>query len=191
MSARAIASRPPSRAQKSASISASRKSATRSDSFPECSASRAACSTIRATASRSRARRPSRDAIEAARRAKTASFSGVRSKSILKVDQNLEVLADIRVQRVKQEIEQAIAEQHDLHSQWNGIGIERDRAGQAEEAADVLDRDLPTFQRAFERGPAKWLHQEAARVQKQVTAARPMEGARLDQLEIGHKDAMR
>ena len=63
-------------------------------------------------------------------------------KIVLEVDENLEVLAEFGVQRAKQEIKQAIAEQHDLHLQRNGIGLERNRAGEAEEAADVFDHDV-------------------------------------------------
>ncbi len=101
------------------------------------------------------------------------------------------MLAEIRVQGGKQEIEQAVAEQHDFDPQRNGIGFERNRAGQAEKAADVLDGDLAAPQRALERGPAERLDQQGARVDEQIAAARAMHGAGLDQAEIGHQHAVR
>ena len=94
-----------------------------------------------AVAARQRTHQPSEDRLV---------LRGAR-QVVLEIGENLEELAEVRVPGGEQEIEQAVAEQHDFHPQRNGVGLERNRAGQAEKAADVLDDDLAAPQRAFER----------------------------------------
>ena len=159
--------------------------------MPAWSASRAACSTD--PSGGFAVQRP--QAVALGNRAGKAGEDrlGLRrpGELVLEVDQHLEMLGEFRVVGEQQEIEQPVADEHDLHLERDGIGFERDGAREAEEAADVLDGDLSALQRAFQRRPTEGLHQKRAGVENQVAAARAMDGARLDQQEIGHEHPVR
>ena len=70
---------------------------------------------------------------------------------VLEIGQHLEMLADIRIEGGQEVIEQPVAEQDHLDVERDGVGLERDRAGQADEAPDILDPDLALAQRPLQR----------------------------------------
>ena len=116
---------------------------------------------------------------------------GVARKVVFEIGAaQLEMLAQLGIGRAKQEVEHPVAEQHDLHLQRNRVGLERDRVRQADEASDVLDRDLAAPQRALERRPTERLHQQAARVDEEIASVRAVQRAGLDEQEIGDEHAM-
>jgi len=84
---------------------------------------------------------------------------------VLEIRQHLEVLADIRVERRQQVIEQPVAKQDDLDVERDWIGLQRHRVRDPDEPADVLDLDLALAQRSLQGRPAERLHQQVPHVE--------------------------
>ena len=62
-----------------------------------------------------------------------------RSREIVfEIGKNLEMLRQFGIERGEQKVQQAIAEQDDLHLERNRIGLQRHRAGQAEKSRQYL-----------------------------------------------------
>src|SRR5581483_10738909 len=110
---------------------------------------------------------------------------GRASDVVFEIGGDLEEGVEIGVERLEQVEEQPIAEQDDLHVERNRLGLERDRAREAERLPERLDPDLLAIEGALEPLPSVRCEQEIARVEHEISAARPMERPRLDQVEVG------
>ena len=76
----------------------------------------------------------------------SSSFSRRAIEVVLEIRENLEVLAQFRIERDEQEVEQTLAEQDDLHLDRNRIGLQRNGAGQPQKPCNILDRDVAAAQ---------------------------------------------
>jgi len=79
---------------------------------------------------------------------------------------------------------QRLPEQDDLHRERDRLRAQRARADDAELFADVLDANLMTAQRAFERLPCPWIAQHIFDAQHQKAAVGALQCAGLDQREV-------
>ena len=108
---------------------------------------------------------------------------------IVEVSRDLEQLCELRIERAEQVIEQRLAQENDLHLKRGRLGIQRDRAGQAERLAQRFNAHAMCLERPFERIPHEGRAEQFIGVQYQVSAARPVQRTRPDQQEIGGQGA--
>ena len=80
------------------------------------------------------------------------------------------MLSHVRIEGGHEVIEQPVAEQDHFDVERDRVGLKRHRAGQADEAPDILDPDLTLAQRPLQREPAERLHQEHTRIEQQEAA---------------------
>ena len=124
------------------------------------------------------------------RRARIASLSRRTTDIIIEIGKNLEMLAKIGVERCQQVVEEALSENHDPDVERDRVGLERDRAAQAEKPARVLDDDLPPPERPLQGRPAERLEEQVAGIEKKISAVGAVDGTCLDKPEVGDEDAV-
>ena len=108
---------------------------------------------------------------------------------VVEIRDHLEMLAEFGVGISQEVIQHPLADQHHLKVAGNRFRLQQGRGGQAERAVDRLDPDFARPQSPFERLPGGRLGQHLARIEQQVAAIRPVQGAGADEIEIGHQRA--
>ena len=102
---------------------------------------------------------------------------------------HLEQLAELGIAAGQQIVDLRIAQQHDLHVKRDWLRLQGDRAGISHELRRCLDSKLIAKQRALQLLVDKGMGQQFARIQNQVTAIGPVQGARTDQHMVSHQRA--
>jgi hypothetical protein len=108
---------------------------------------------------------------------------------VLEVDLHLEQFLKVRIELAEQGIKQPLAHQHHLDRQRDRVRLQRDGCGYAQMLGRGFDAYGGAFQCALQRLPCERLYQDAARIDDEVAAIGLVQGARLDQPEIGHQSA--
>ena len=98
-----------------------------------------------------------------------------------------EQLGELRVVEGEQIVDHRIAEEDDLQVQRDRLRLQRRRRGEAQGLGRRLDADAGRAQRPFERLVGVRVHEQLAGVDDQAAAVGPVQGARLDQGEVGHQ----
>lgn len=113
----------------------------------------------------------------------------VATHILLEIDLNLEQLVEIGIQPAQHVVKRTVANQDDLDVERDWLRLQRYGADQAHHLAEGLDLDMLGAQRALQRLPGIGLHEQAQGVDHQEAAIGSVQGAGLDQGEIGQQRA--
>ena len=102
---------------------------------------------------------------------------------------DLEERREVRVKLGKQIVDDAFADQHHLDIKRRRIGFHLGGAGQPDQFGERFDPHLTRLEGALESFPGIGLGQHLHGIEHQKTAVGAMQGARLDQHEIGDQRA--
>ena len=105
------------------------------------------------------------------------------------IRRHLEQGGELRVILLEDVVEVAIPLQYHLDVQRQGLGLQLYGADETEQLFHGLYADLAGFQGALQGGPGKGAGEQFVGVENQVTAVGPVQGPRLDQVEVRHQRA--
>ncbi len=106
-----------------------------------------------------------------------------------KVRRYLEELAEVPIVGLEQEVEHALADQHHLEIDGNGLRLEGRRAGKTQHPLQRLDPDLAGSQYPLECVPGKGVCEQAQGVEYQEAAVGAVQRAGFDEAEVGDESA--
>ncbi len=109
---------------------------------------------------------------------------------LLEIDGDLEQVLEIGIVLRQEVIEHALAEQHDLDVERNGLRLERHGGEHAVDLVGHVDAQLARFQRALQFFPGEGRQQHLARFHDEIAAVGAMQRARLDQRVVGDQRAV-
>ena len=108
---------------------------------------------------------------------------------VVEIGLHLEQAGEVRIERRQHVVELAVAEQHDLDVEGDRLGIERLRGDEACRLRRLLDANLARLDGALQRLPGERRQQQPAGIEQQVAAVGLVQGAGLDQQEVGDQRA--
>ena len=102
---------------------------------------------------------------------------------------DFEELGEVGIVGVQQVVEQTLAHQDHLDLQRDGLGFKGGGAGQAQDPLQGFDADLAGAQHPLEAVPGEGVGQQAQGIEDQIAAVGTVQGAGLDQGEVGGEGA--